>query len=303
MSKAVRNLAPGKWRSWVTLSSESSTKRIDNNYLRFPVGAAGRIARAELIADASKVVDVIMQRALNAENATSAIDKHLYKCIGLPAKTEQEIKSNEGFEEFIMSMGVSVCDDETIADLNAEDRGIPEPTDVLSYPTFAMRGDEPGANLIMQGRSFEAGMFNEMNNNDNELLDLEKMSKEEEEFLRELEKFETDDLEQYVKESSEYAEGVDGYAFDDGHPIEKSAAYLGDVIISIDTAERQAAERGHSVRQELRILLVHSVLHLSLFDHETKKDMKLMRAAEAEVIKELGWDIAKGLVSHAHGEE
>lgn len=43
---------------------------------------------------------------------------------------------------------------------------------------------------------------------------------------------------------------------------------LGDVVISLDTAARQAAERGHTLLDECRILLVHGVLHLYGFDHE-----------------------------------
>ena len=44
---------------------------------------------------------------------------------------------------------------------------------------------------------------------------------------------------------------------------------LGDVIISLDTASRQADARGHALEAELRILLVHGILHLLGFDHET----------------------------------
>lgn len=47
---------------------------------------------------------------------------------------------------------------------------------------------------------------------------------------------------------------------------------LGDVIISIDTASRQAEERQHSVEAELRILLVHGLLHLLGYDHETNNE-------------------------------
>lgn len=43
---------------------------------------------------------------------------------------------------------------------------------------------------------------------------------------------------------------------------------LGDVVISLDTTARQAAERGHGLRDEARVLLVHGVLHLMGFDHE-----------------------------------
>jgi len=43
---------------------------------------------------------------------------------------------------------------------------------------------------------------------------------------------------------------------------------LGDVVISIDTARRQAAERGETVGREADRLLVHGVLHLLGYDHE-----------------------------------
>lgn len=43
---------------------------------------------------------------------------------------------------------------------------------------------------------------------------------------------------------------------------------LGDVVISLDTAGRQAAERGYGLLDESRVLLVHGVLHLLGYDHE-----------------------------------
>jgi rRNA maturation RNase YbeY len=43
---------------------------------------------------------------------------------------------------------------------------------------------------------------------------------------------------------------------------------LGDVVISVPTAARQAAERGHSLEHELTALLVHGILHLLGYDHE-----------------------------------
>jgi rRNA maturation RNase YbeY len=45
-------------------------------------------------------------------------------------------------------------------------------------------------------------------------------------------------------------------------------AVLGDVVVSLDTAARQAEERRYSLRDECRVLLVHGVLHLFGFDHE-----------------------------------
>ena len=45
--------------------------------------------------------------------------------------------------------------------------------------------------------------------------------------------------------------------------------HLGDVMISVPTARRQAAEAGHGVDRELKVLLLHGVLHCMGYDHET----------------------------------
>lgn len=45
--------------------------------------------------------------------------------------------------------------------------------------------------------------------------------------------------------------------------------HLGDVVISVPTARRQALAAGHAVERELRLLLLHGVLHCLGYDHET----------------------------------
>lgn len=55
---------------------------------------------------------------------------------------------------------------------------------------------------------------------------------------------------------------------------------LGDVIISLETAARQAARRRTSLEVELRDLLIHGVLHLLGMDHERDADARNMRALE-----------------------
>lgn len=57
--------------------------------------------------------------------------------------------------------------------------------------------------------------------------------------------------------------------------------HLGDVVISVPVARRQAAEAGHSTERELRVLLLHGVLHCLGHDHET--DEGEMERLEAEV--------------------
>jgi probable rRNA maturation factor len=43
----------------------------------------------------------------------------------------------------------------------------------------------------------------------------------------------------------------------------------GDLAISVNTARRQAEERGHSVAAEIKVLMLHGLLHLAGYDHET----------------------------------
>jgi probable rRNA maturation factor len=63
---------------------------------------------------------------------------------------------------------------------------------------------------------------------------------------------------------------------------------LGDVVISVETARRQAAERGHSVGREVRVLLVHGICHLVGYDHEDDADAEVMEAKERELLAALG---------------
>ena len=57
------------------------------------------------------------------------------------------------------------------------------------------------------------------------------------------------------------------FSMREGEPAPRTNL-LGDVVISVDTAARQAAERGVSVALEIRTLLAHGILHLLGYDHE-----------------------------------
>jgi rRNA maturation RNase YbeY len=48
-----------------------------------------------------------------------------------------------------------------------------------------------------------------------------------------------------------------------------SSSFLGDLVIDVPYAARQARRRGHAVTREIRILLAHGLLHLLGYDHET----------------------------------
>lgn len=111
-------------------------------------------------------------------------------------------------------VGVLLCNDAAIHDLNLQYRGKDRPTDVLS---FALNeGDEP--------------------------------------------------------------EIIDG----------PETELLGDIIISLDTAGRQAEEYGHSLERELAYLTVHGILHLLGYDHEIEEDQLEMRREEEHILGLLG---------------
>jgi probable rRNA maturation factor len=72
----------------------------------------------------------------------------------------------------------------------------------------------------------------------------------------------------------------------------------GDLAISVETAAREAARRGHSLDLELRVLLLHGVLHLAGYDHET--DSGEMAREEDMLRKKLG--LEQGLIARASAE-
>lgn len=63
---------------------------------------------------------------------------------------------------------------------------------------------------------------------------------------------------------------------------------LGSIVISVETARRQAVEYGHSLRRELCFLAVHSALHLLGYDHEDDKEREEMERMQREILDSLG---------------
>ncbi len=64
--------------------------------------------------------------------------------------------------------------------------------------------------------------------------------------------------------------------------------YLGDVIISLPRATLQANERGHSIQDELALLVVHGMLHLLGYDHTEPEEKAIMWDMQANVLEQLG---------------
>ena len=76
------------------------------------------------------------------------------------------------------------------------------------------------------------------------------------------------------------------FACDDPCPVTGPEEFitLGDVVIAPAVAEVQAHDYGHTVEEELNLLLVHGILHLLGYDHETDEDAEAMQARERALL-------------------
>ena len=63
---------------------------------------------------------------------------------------------------------------------------------------------------------------------------------------------------------------------------------LGDIIISVDTAHRQAEEYGHDLNREIGFLALHGFLHLLGYDHMNEEDEKKMFGRQRDILHSFG---------------
>ena len=73
----------------------------------------------------------------------------------------------------------------------------------------------------------------------------------------------------------------------EGEEIAGDGNLLGDIVISVETAQRQAKEQGHSLEEEMRMLLAHGLLHLLGYDHAEPDDERVMFERQAELLRTL----------------
>ncbi|MCB9622689.1 MAG: rRNA maturation RNase YbeY [Sandaracinus sp.] len=79
------------------------------------------------------------------------------------------------------------------------------------------------------------------------------------------------------------------FAMREGEGGELAGGILGDVVISLDTARKQAAERSHAIAAEVTFLLAHGLLHLVGYDHRTDAEERVMNAETSKLV-----DVAMG---------
>ena len=75
-------------------------------------------------------------------------------------------------------------------------------------------------------------------------------------------------------------------------PVDEMMNMLGDIVISLEKAEEQANEFGHSFEREVAFLTAHSMLHLLGYDHElSKEDDREMREKQNIIMDMIGLSV------------
>ncbi|MFO8063364.1 MAG: rRNA maturation RNase YbeY, partial [Spirochaetia bacterium] len=141
-------------------------------------------------------------------------------------------------------VSVLFCDDAFIRDLNSRYRGIDAPTDILSFSQI-----ESAAEAATSQMSSAAEAATEpVSSSDHE-------------------------------STPRFGEAEDSEAHEPHE--EETPVAAGDLVISLDTMHRQAAEYNVRAEEELKRLLIHGILHLAGYDHgETHDDGKMMDIQE-----------------------
>jgi probable rRNA maturation factor len=93
------------------------------------------------------------------------------------------------------------------------------------------------------------------------------------------------ELQELNREHRQKDKPTDVLAFAMDESVADPAGILGDVVISLDTAERQARSRGRPLIEEVRFLLAHGVLHLVGYDHAEPAEKRVMVAMTRKLVR------------------
>ncbi len=190
----------------------------------------------------------------------------------LVKRAVKEALEYEGFE-LPAEISVTFTDNSGIHELNREYRNIDRETDVLSFPL--LEADEVNALKSSITDDISADELSD-NASDGGANDAQKEAG-------------IDIAEEDIDCASDSAaqtpcDMAQMWACDDNEPVA-----LGDIVLSLEKAEAQAKEYGHSFERETAFLTVHSVLHLLGYDHEiSKEDEKEMFEKQEEILSKMG---------------
>jgi len=81
----------------------------------------------------------------------------------------------------------------------------------------------------------------------------------------------TTDVLSFPHEAEDFEDKSDGFSRSDGTPEGVTLTFLGDIVISADQAAKQASENKLTLELEIKQLILHGLLHLCGYDHETDK--------------------------------
>ena len=188
-------------------------------------------------------------------------------------------------------VGVTLVDDGEIQALNREHRGIDRATDVLSFPLLDYEEDyERDGEAEDEGQPMGGGQVDGAEG----AADIQ-----------------TDGTASANQPAGGDRAADDGSPAGDGLPFASKPSdgealgqawdgpdpdvdpqtgeiLLGDIVISLDTAERQAGAYGHSFEREVGFLACHGMLHLLGYDHMTPRDEALMLDMQRQVMDTVG---------------
>ncbi len=173
------------------------------------------------------------------------------------------------------SLGLLLTDDASIAALNNTWRNRNEPTDVLSFAALES-GLEDGPYLpLPAGLVEQAGRF-EDDEDDEDGSESDDPEGDE----TEGDETEGDDVEGNDLDNEPFLDREPGVAWESsGEPLE-----LGDIVISLESAARQAAAAGTSLEAELQFLASHGLLHLLGWDHPDEASLASMLSRQEALI-------------------
>lgn len=206
------------------------------------------------------------------------------------SESEQEELSRllkMGISEALLSGGgpedaeisLVLVDDETIHLLNKTYRGVDQPTDVLSFALQEKGEGEPDIYLADLLES-EEGLAADKPFGEKELAEeaWQGADYSVEEIMEEELKHGIDLRGQEELPTLELLEDIAVY----------EDSVLGDIVISVERARKQAEEYGHSFAREIVYLAVHGTFHLLGYDHTSDEEASVMRRMEERVMERIG---------------